>query len=410
MATWNVAKPGPLTRQTPALLFSLEVRQRVWGVSILESPQNPGKDVTSIWLYPPQSNTSIPALPEATANIRGELLLALQWTEAGAQVDLHLVRSLALPVSRLYELKHQSADPDAEVPALWTLQIWGLPPSAAKASAGIPLCKVEITEPGPIPFTQHSFELEKSVQIQWPENWAQFSSFGSGEAKAETLSFQAVCTADPWGSLVMRCRHAMFEGATVDGASARSLKHWADLESWFLFGPLYARYDDELLPIDEVTALHNDFALSTADIMALRADDSYMVCHASVVRFVLLSWGWDIESGERVLDMDEDGGQGWEASGSHAWRLRHLCLSCWLLGQDDLRQACKDFVLSLDDPPWVEDGFSEAVYTLQDGAEAFWQSRPLPKLSGHLTADQRTLQGILLAEDILHVDPDPVSP
>ena len=359
---------------TPSLLFSIEAEQFVWGVGILES-SNQEKHTVSVDLYPPHGHTdsALPLLPQATCEIRGKLLLGVEWQRKGAKLELHSIRSLVLPVSRFYELKRLRSSGEKNDAILWTLQIWALPP--ANAEAGIPVCKIEI-EAKSIPFTEHKLKLERPVEIFWPEAW-------TGETTGETV--------DPVQSLMpntvaMRCRHAMFEGATANGTTARSLKHWAELGSWFLFGPRYSRYDDELLPIDEVTALHpnGDFALTQSDLLELRQDESYMFCHSSVVRFVLLSWGWDIEAGELKLSTnDEMNGQGWIASGSHAWRLRHLCLSCWLLGQDDLRQTCNHFVMSLGDAPWTETGFSEALFTNEpraDTAEDFWKSRRQPSL------------------------------
>eukprot|EP00435_Cladocopium_sp_Y103_P039165 s574_g10.t1 len=391
--------------RTSSLLFSIEARELVWGVGILESsPEKDEKQTASLDLHPPQNqhDSTLP-LPQATCEIRGKLLLGVEWNKSGAKIELHSIRSLVLPVSRFYELKttNNVTDPDT---TLWTLQVWALPPANVE-STSIPVCKIEIAEPkGPkaIPFMQHKLKLERPIEVFWPETW---QTLPTPEAATEAMEAQVDQVADMTAhtgvealnhrthslhslhsfvpnapsSVAMRCRHAMFEGATENGATARSLKHWAELENWFLFGPRYARYDDELLPIDEVTALHpnGEFALTESDLLELRQDDNYMFCHSSVVRFVLLSWGWDIEAGE-LTNKDEVGGQGWMSSGRHAWRLRHLCLSCWLLGQDDLCQTCNDFVMSLGaDAPWTEDGFSEALFTLGNPqkAEEFWNSR-----------------------------------
>ena len=390
--------------RTPSLLFSIEVRDLVWGVGILESFRDE-KQTASLDLHPPQNqhDSTLP-LPQATCEIRGKLLLGVEWNKSGAKIELHSIRSLVLPVSRFYELKRADSGGENDT-TLWTLQVWALPPANVE-STSIPVCKIEMAEPkGPkaIPFTQHKLKLERPIEVFWPETWQNWPTFEAAtateasEAQGDQVTTQDVRNVTDvtaagvevlnhsmhglhsvTSSVAMRCRHAMFEGATENGATARSLKHWAELESWFLFGPRYARYDDELLPIDEVTALHpnGEFALTESDLLELRQDDNYIFCHSSVVRFVVLSWGWDVEAGE--LTKDEVSGQGWMSSGRHAWRLRHLCLSCWLLGQDDLRQTCNDFVMSLGaDAPWTEDGFSEALFTLgiQQKAEEFWNSR-----------------------------------
>eukprot|EP00438_Fugacium_kawagutii_P012540 Skav207337 [mRNA] locus=scaffold426:49126:50379:+ [translate_table: standard] len=372
---------GEIRAATPSLLFSIEVRELVWGVGILVSSPTL-KETASLDLYPRcnQDESALP-LPQTACETRGKLLLGVEWQKSSAKLELHSIRSISLPVSRLYELKGRPVggkDLHMGNPALWTLQVWALPPASAESASALPVCKIEITEPSAssIPFAEHKLKLERPVEVFWPEAW--LASIEAAGPKASTLlkSLGHVL------NVAMRCRHAMFEGATENGATARSLKHWAELENWFLFGPRYARYDDELLPIDETTALHptGEFALTMSDVLDLRQDDNYLFCHSSVVRFVLLSWGWDIETGE-LPKKDEFNGQGWIPSGRHAWRLRHLCLSCWLLGQDELRRTCRDFVMSLGaDAPWAEDGFSEALFTLNSEAEAeeFWQLRAPP--------------------------------
>ena len=390
-----------LARPTPSLLFSIHVREIVWGVGLLESAAA-GKDTASLDLHPPwnHTDTTLP-MPQVIGEIRGKLLLGVEWKEGGANLELHSIRSLVLPVPKLYALKARpinGVQDDLTSPVsdsttvLWTLQIWGLPPAFAE-STGIPICKIEVPEAKLIPFTEHKLKLERPVEVFWPETWSRrlLPETESDAVEVSQISFNTgVEVAQPnhgltFQNVAMRCRQAMFEGANENGATARSLKHWAEIESWFLFSPHYSRYDDELLPIDEITALHpeGDFTLTESDLLELRQDENYLFCHSTVVRLVLLSWGWDTESGE-LRDVDGAGGQGWEPSGSHAWRLRHLCLSCWLLGQVELRQTCNDFVMSLGmDAPWTEDGFAEATFTLEDAQKArqFWDTRPQPSPS-----------------------------
>ena len=332
-----------------SLLFSVEVLGRVWAVGHLK----PDASGQVLELFPPKHGDGKPLWPQVMLDLRGKLLFGMNsWTEAGAKLELHSIRSLTLPTSRLYELKGLNE--------VWSLQIWAVPPEGLRDTSEIPVCKVEV-EAFDIPFTAHSLQLERPVEIYWPQGWLDVTPV-------------AVQFAPPVRrSVALRCRHAMFEGATEDGVTARSLKSWAEMENWFLFGPSYCRYDDELLPIDEATALHpeGDFALSAEDLRDLRQDDTYIFCHSTVVRFVLLSWGWDIDL-KHFIDADTAGGQGWSG---HAWRLRHLCLSCWLLGQEGLRQACRDFVMALREAPWAEDGYTEAVFTLGKGAQDFWAAR-----------------------------------
>lgn len=332
-----------------SLLFSVEVAGRVWAVGHLK----PDASDQALELFPPKHGDGKPLWPQVALDLRGKLLFGLRWTDLGAKLELHSIRSLTVPTSRLYELRGLGSE-------VWTLQIWAVPPEGLGETTEIPVCKVEVSGLG-IPFTAHSLKLERPVEIFWPQGWLHF--------RPSVLQPKALAPR----SVALRCRHAMFEGATEDGVTARSLKHWAEMENWFLFGPSYSRYDDELLPIDEATALHpeGDFMLTQQDIRDLRQDDSYIFCHSTVVRFVLLSWGWDIDR-KHWVDEDIVGGQGWSG---HAWRLRHLCLSCWLLGQEGLRQACRDFVMALSDAPWAEDGYAEAVFTLGPGAQDFWATR-----------------------------------
>ena len=419
----------------PALLFSLQLGEAVWGTGLLEEP-GPGQDeaeakpsVQSVMLRAPHpgrsgtEGTDVAHLtPQPRGEIRGAVQLRAEWFETGAKLQLHSVKSVTISVARLYELKvAEGASEDAQ--SGWLLQIWGSP-SLAEMMQCIPFCRMGLRCDSPVPFTSNVLYIERPVELHWPETWtpkgrgSRISQIGhSSHYETETIA--------------ARCRHAMFQGSAPDSVTARSLKHWADLESWFFFGPLYARYDDELLPIDEATALHPDgeVALVPEALQELRDDPDYIACHASVVRFILLSWGWDADSGELVKDTHA--GQGWAASGQHAWRLRHLCLSCWLLGQAELRQSCNDFVLMLGSKaPWTEDGMGEAKFTLGRNGDAavnaFWHARPLlpaPLLvtsfstvfmlarvesgcefllrsaSGCSSRDERTLWGILCAAD-----------
>mmetsp|Transcript_17182 Transcript_17182/g.53819 ORF Transcript_17182/g.53819 Transcript_17182/m.53819 type:complete len:198 (+) Transcript_17182:328-921(+) len=187
-------------------------------------------------------------------------------------------------------------------------------------------------------------------------------------------------------------------------ATARSLRGWADAGNWFLFSPPYSRYDELLLPVDEATALRPDgeHCLTRAGLEELRRDARYLRCHEHVARLVLLSWGWDAERAAPAEAPDADAGQGWRESGALGWRLRHLCLSLWLLGQAHLRESAKRFVLSLGTlAPWDEDGTGEALFTLGDAAaaRAFVASRP--RQPCHFTATgSRTLRDIVVTADI----------
>ncbi|CAE7779047.1 hypothetical protein AK812_SmicGene7330 [Symbiodinium microadriaticum] len=404
----------------PALLFSLQLGEAVWGTGLLEEP-GPGQHgqhgqeaeeeaaeaqagtLQSVMLRAPHPGFGTEGAdvahltPQPRGEIRGALQLRAEWSEKGAKLQLHSVKSVTISVARLYELKVAEGAP-GDGQSGWLLQIWGSP-SAAEMTQCIPFCRMGLRCDSPVPFTSNLLYIERPVDLHWPETWtskgsSKISEIGHGSYK---------------GTIAARCRHAMFQGTAPDSVTARSLKHWADLESWFLFGPIYSRYDDELLPIDEATALHPDgeMALVPEALQELRDDPDYIACHASVVRFILLSWGWDAESGELVKDTHA--GQGWAASGQHAWRLRHLCLSCWLLGQAELRQSCNDFVLMLGSKaPWTEDGMGEAKFTLArngDAAvDAFWDARLPPSCSSR---DERTLWGILCAAD--HVVDRPVT-
>ncbi|CAE7499835.1 unnamed protein product [Symbiodinium natans] len=383
----------------PALRFSLEFGETVWGVGLLEQPlqaqqQEAGQvsEMQTVRLRTPHSRdrSEIAHLQDGDGEICGDLLLIAEWSETGVKLQLHSVRSLTMSVSRLYELKGGSGPGESNG---WLLQIWGSP--SVRMSEGIPFCRMGLRCAVPVPFSADMLYLERPVELQWPETWLSKGQDGvPSKAEHEVRQEATIAT---------RCRHAMFEGTSPNTVTARSLKHWADLESWFLFGPLYARYDDELLPIDEATALHADgqLALTLEALHELRQDQDYIACHASVVRFILLSWGWDAESGE-LVNADVHAGQGWAASGQHAWRLRHLCLSCWLLGQTELRQSCNDFVLTLGaKAPWSEDGRSEAEFTLgrygdHAAVEAFWDARLPPSCPAK---GERTLLGILRADD-----------
>lgn len=391
-------------------------------------------------------------------------MLTTEWSAVGVRLKFHSVRGLSVPPARLGCLagaKLTSSIAGHSLVDSWELHIFTR--DIGGLTDLLHLCVLQATSSSTA-FTESKLTLERTLEIRWPSekcvadarlqcpncaakhaeepctekassdaaaaaitaaaaavlasaasatSAASAAAVGSAstrvvEVKAGGCLEAAVTT--PRASAMHaadRFRWAMLRGEG-SSASAHSLQGWAASGNWFLFSPIYCRYDDWLLPIDETTALNpaGNYCLEASELAELRTDSQYLQCHERVVCLVLLSWGWDAESDRPVEMQAEDAGQGWHQSGAPAWRLRHLCLSLWLLGQTQLRERAKHFALSLGpSAPWDEDGFSEATFTLlqkQHGASAvqhFWANRPR-RYCHETTSRRRRLRDIVVSADI----------
>jgi len=446
-------------RSRPVLLICLDLAGVSWGQGCLRVCLHPNEESTApefriVSLSSPCNTSGSGGQCNSTCKC-GELLLTTEWSPDGVRLKFHSVRSLSVPPARLGCLADAQLSGSVAIHSLvgtWGLQILAV--GFGGLTEPLPLCALRATSRSTA-LTESELTLERTVEIRWPSETCvtevrlqcptcvakHAEEQRTARASADTTAAPAAAAAaaaatsptavaapvaqqemefkteqDVEAAITTPQASAMrttdrFRWAMIGGegskASARSLQGWAASGNWFFFSPHYCRYDDQLLPIDETTALNpaGNYCLSPADLAELRADSQYLQCHGRVACMVLLSWGWDAEMDRPAEMCDENAGQGWHQSGA-PWRLRHLCLSLWLLGQSQLRERAKHFALSLgSSAPWDEDGFSEATFTLQrkqhgaSVAQRFWADRPR-RHCHETTSRNRRLRDIVVSADI----------
>lgn len=100
----------------------------------------------------------------------------------------------------------------------------------------------------------------------------------------------------------------------------------------------HSHYDWWAFPIDKSSQAYQDqYRLYADDIVELRADGQFMNALRSNAVMVCEGWGWDLENGVFIANVDKD--QHW---GEWPIRLSKMCRSLQIFGEDNL---CKNAVL-----------------------------------------------------------------
>ncbi len=117
----------------------------------------------------------------------------------------------------------------------------------------------------------------------------------------------------------------------------QSFEKWAKANQW---GKVHrAHYDWWMFPVERESSGYGDeYAVNTADVQALKADQEFMKNYRRGVVLVVQAWGWDLEQGKAIHPPAK--GQRWTGYGV---RLAKMSDSLRLFGETDLHQKLQKF-------------------------------------------------------------------
>lgn len=117
----------------------------------------------------------------------------------------------------------------------------------------------------------------------------------------------------------------------------QKFEKWAQANEWQSIHD--AHYDWWMFPVERPSAAYGEtYAVSKAEVEALKADPIFMNHYRRGVALVVQAWGWDLEKGEAIKPAAK--GQAWDGYGV---RLAKMSDSLRLFGEIELHQKLKVF-------------------------------------------------------------------
>lgn len=151
---------------------------------------------------------------------------------------------------------------------------------------------------------------------------------------------------------------------TKQAETYENFSTWQREQKWESFA--HAHYDWWMFPVERPSRNYGEeYSVTKEQVKALKEDEEFMRRYHDSIRMVLLSWGWDIDTGKPITPSNSE--QIFRG-GTKMVRLGKIASSLRLFGEQEYWDSLRNFVLSRglthDLEPWMMEslGFEKGNY------------------------------------------------